>query len=197
MLITDQIEVPQPLDAVWVFFGDIPQVAACLPGANLTEQVGDDKYAGDVTIQTGPVKLEFDGQAEIRDRNDETKTIVVDASGADRKGRGQAALALTAGLVPLGGSGTRVDVALDLTISGAAAQYGRGLIADVTAVLLQDFSSNMQNRLDAIAKGLDPNAVAAVKPASGFSIALRAARMALVRVFRRFFLPYQPQPTGR
>jgi carbon monoxide dehydrogenase subunit G len=196
MLITDQIEVAQPLDAVWAFFGDIPQVAACLPGANLTEQVGDDKYAGDVTIQTGPVKLEFDGQAEIRERNESTRTIVVDAAGADRKGRGQAALALTAGLVPLGGSGTRVDVSLDLSISGAAAQYGRGLIADVTAVLLQDFSTNMQSRLQAIAQGLDPNAVA-VKPASGLSIALRAARLALVRVVRRFFMPYQPQPTGR
>jgi carbon monoxide dehydrogenase subunit G len=196
MLITNRIEVPQPLDAVWAFFGDIPQVAACLPGANLTEQVGDDKYAGDVTIRTGPVKLEFDGTAEIRERDDAAKTIVVDASGADRKGRGQAMLALTAGLVPLG-SGTRVDVALDLTISGPAAQYGRGLVADVTAVLLDDFAANMQTRLSAIARGADPNTVAGVKPASGFSIGLRAFRMALVRTFRRFFMPYQPQPTGR
>ena len=197
MLITDQIEVPQPLDAVWTFFGDIPQVAACLPGANLTDEVGENRYAGEVIIQTGPVKLEFDGEAEIRDRDDETKTIIVDGSGADRKGRGQASLVLNAGLVPLGGSGTRVDVALDLTISGAAAQYGRGLIADVTAVLLEDFSTNMQNRLVAISQGLDPDSVATVKPASGFSIALRAARLALARVFRRFFMPYQPQPTGR
>jgi carbon monoxide dehydrogenase subunit G len=197
MLITDQIEVPQPLDAVWTFFGDIPQVAACLPGANLTDEVGENRYAGEVIIQTGPVKLEFDGEAEIRDRDEETKTIIVDGSGADRKGRGQASLVLNAGLVPLGGSGTRVDVKLDLTISGAAAQYGRGLIADVTAVLLEDFSANMQNRLVAISQGLDPDSVATVKPASGFSIALRAARLALARVFRRFFLPYQPQPTGR
>jgi uncharacterized protein len=196
MLITNQLEVPQPIDAVWAFFGDIPQVAACLPGANLTEQVGDDKYVGDVTIQTGPVKLEFDGTAEIRERNESNRTIVVDAAGADRKGRGQAALALTAGLVPVG-SGTRVNVALDLSISGAAAQYGRGLVADVTAVLLDDFGVNMQRRLDAIARGVDPDTVAGVKPASGFSIALRAARMALVRLVRRFFMPYQPQPTGR
>lgn len=196
MLITKQLEVPQPIDAVWAFFGDIPQVAACLPGTNLTEQVGDDKYAGDVTIRTGPVKLEFDGTAEIRERNEANRTIVVDAAGADRKGRGQASLALTAGLVPLG-SGTRVNVALDLTISGAAAQFGRGLVADVTAVLLDDFGAGMQRRLDAVARGLDPNAVAGPKPASGLSIGLRAARMALVRVFRRFFLPYRPQPARR
>jgi hypothetical protein len=117
---------------------------------------------------------------------------VVDASGADKKGRGQAALLLNAGLTPAA-SGTKVDVALDLQLSGAAAQYGRGMVSDVTAVLLGDFATNMSNRLDAISRGLDPDQVQAVKPASGFVIALRAARMALARVFRRFFLPYRPQ----
>ncbi|MEY2958223.1 MAG: hypothetical protein RLZZ01_791 [Actinomycetota bacterium] len=195
MLITNQVEVAQPLEAVWSFFGDIPQVAACLPGANLTDQTGENRYEGDVVIRTGPVKLEFSGAAEIRDRDEATRTIVVDASGADKKGRGQASLALTAKLVPLGG-GTRVDVSLDLTISGAAAQYGRGLVADVTAVLLEQFAGSMQQRIDAVSKGLDPNAIV-TKPASGLSIVARAARLALMRVFRRFFLPYQPQPTGR
>ena len=143
MLITQQVEVSQPIDSVWTFFGDIPQVAACLPGTNLTDQTGDDRFEGDVIIKAGPVKLEFAGSAEIRERDEANRTITVDASGADRKGRGQAELALTAALVPLGG-GTRVDVSLDLTISGAAAQYGRGLVADVTAVLLQEFGVNMR-----------------------------------------------------
>ena len=196
MLITNQIEVPQPLEAVWDFFGDIPQVAACLPGTNLTDQVGDDRYEGDVTIKAGPVKLEFAGSAEITARDEADRTITVDAAGADRKGRGQASLALTAKLASTA-LGTKVDISLDLTISGAAAQYGRGLVADVTAVLLDEFAVNMGGRLDAISKGIDPNSVAGAKPASGVSIALRAARMALVRVARRFFMPYQPLPTGR
>ena len=196
MLITNKIEVPQPLESVWDFFSDIPQVAACLPGTNLTDQVGDDRYEGDVTIKAGPVKLEFAGSAEITARDEANRTITVDAAGADRKGRGQASLALNAKLAPTA-LGTRVDISLDLTISGAAAQYGRGLVADVTAVLLDEFAVNMGGRLDAISKGLDPNAVAGAKPASGVSIALRAARMALVRVARRFFMPYQPLPTGR
>ena len=196
MLITNQIEVPQPLEAVWDFFGDIPQVAACLPGTNLTDQVGDDRYEGDVTIKAGPVKLEFAGSAEITARDEANRTITVDAAGADRKGRGQASLALTAKLASTA-LGTKGDISLDLTISGAAAQYGRGLVADVTAVLLDEFAVNMGGRLDAISKGIDPNSVAGAKPASGVSIALRAARMALVRVARRFFMPYQPLPTGR
>ncbi|HEY5662810.1 MAG TPA: SRPBCC family protein [Ilumatobacter sp.] len=196
MLITNQVDVSQPIDSVWAFFGDIPQVAACLPGTSLTNQVGDDQFEGEVVIKAGPVKLEFAGAAEVKDRDNAKRVIVVDGSGADRKGRGQASMLLTAGLVSLGG-GTRINVSLDLTISGAAAQYGRGLVGDVTAVLLEEFGTNMQNRLTAVAQGLDPNAVAGAKPASGISIALRAARLALLRVLRRFFMPYQPQPTGR
>ena len=196
MLIKNQVEVAQPVDTVWAFFNDIPQVAACLPGTTLTDQVDENKFTGDVVIKAGPVKLEFAGSAEIRSRDEAARTIIVDASGADRKGRGQADLALTAALLALGGT-TRVDVSLDLTISGAAAQYGRGLVADVTSVLVDEFAVNMQVRLDAIAKGLDPDSVSGPAAASGIAITLRAARMALLRVARRFFMPYRPQPAGR
>ncbi len=194
MMIKNEFEVTESLETVWDFFADIPQVAACLPGAELDDEVGEDRYEGTVLISLGPVKLEFDGTAEILERRDADKTIVVDAAGADKKGRGQAALQLNASLTPTP-QGTKVDVALDLQLSGAAAQYGRGMIADVTSVLLDDFATNMQNRLAAIGQGLDPDQVASVKPASGFVIGLRALRMALARVFRRFFLPYRP-PTS-
>jgi len=193
MMIKQAFEAPQSVDTVWDFFGDIPQVAACLPGTELTDEVGEDHYKGTVVIRMGPVKLEFDGEAEIKERNDADKTIAVDASGADKKGRGQAALQLNASLTP-SASGTNVDIALDLQISGAAAQYGRGMVADFTSVLLNDFATNMQNRLQAVQTGLDPDQVASIRPASGFSIGLRAMRMALVRVFRRFFFPYRPRP---
>jgi carbon monoxide dehydrogenase subunit G len=191
MMIKEDFEVTESLETVWDFFADIPQVAACLPGAELNDKVGEDRYEGTVLIGLGPVKLEFDGTAEILERREADNTIVVDAAGADKKGRGQAALQLNAGLTPTP-QGTKVAVALDLQLSGAAAQYGRGMIADVTAVLLGDFATNMQNRLEAISKGLDPDQVASVKPASGFVIGLRAVRMALARVFRRFFFPYRP-----
>lgn len=191
MLIKNEFEVAEKLDAVWDFFGDIPQVAACLPGAELTDEVAEDSYVGNVIIGLGPVKMEFTGKADILERREADKTIVVDAAGAEKKGRGQAALQMNAKLASTP-KGTKVVVELDLQISGAAAQYGRGMIADVTAVLLDDFATNLQNRLEAIRLGLDPNQVASVKPASGFVIGLRAARMALVRVFSRFFLPYRP-----
>ena len=190
MLINTDFEVAEPIDAVWAFFGDIPQVAKCLPGAELTGHDGD-TYSGNVLVRLGPVKLEFTGSALIKERNDAAKRIVVDAAGAEKKGRGQAALLLTAKLSATPG-GTRVEVGQDLQLSGAAAQYGRGMIGDVTSVLMADFATNMQRRLGAIARGQSPDAVAAVKPASGLTIGLRAVRMALARVLRRFFLPYPP-----
>ncbi len=195
MLIKSDFEVAQPLDKVWTFFDDIPQVAACLPGAELTDSVqdedGKEKYLGRVGVRMGPVKLQFAGTATIVERDDAGKRVVVDAAGADEKGRSQAAMLVTATLAPVG-SGTKVDVVQDLQLSGAAAQYGRGMISDVTAVLMRDFAKNMQARIQATEQGRSPDQVAGAAPASGFAIGLRAMRMALMRVFRRFFLPYQP-----
>jgi uncharacterized protein len=190
MLIRNGFEVAQPVDKVWRFFDDIPQVAKCLPGAELTDDLGDDKYNGRVAVRMGPVKLQFVGTAQIKERDDAAKRIVVDASGSDEKGRGRAAMLVTASLVAARG-GTRIDVSQDLQLSGAAAQYGRGMISDVTAVLMRDFATNMQARIDAADRGLSPDQLDSTRSASGFAIALRAARLALGRVLRRFFLPYR------
>ena len=194
MLIKNDFEVAEPVDKVWRFFDDIPQVAACLPGAELTEDLGDDRYKGRVAIRMGPVKLQFAGTAEIRERDDAAKRLVVDAAGADEKGRGQAAMLVTATLASTTG-GTKVAVAQDLQLSGAAAQYGRGMIADVSSVLMRDFATNMQSRIAAIERGASADEVSGAAPASGLGIGLRAALMALKRVARRFFLPYQPNPS--
>jgi carbon monoxide dehydrogenase subunit G len=191
MLIRTSFEVTAPIEMVWAAFDDIPGVAACLPGAELTDELAENSYAGRVLIRMGPVRMQFAGKADIVERDDAAKRIVVDASGADEKGRGQASMKVTATLAQAG-RGTRVDVAQDLQLSGAAAQYGRGMISDVTSVLMRDFAQRLQNRISAIERGDDPAAAAGGATASGLAIGLRAARMALLRVFRRFFLPYRP-----
>jgi uncharacterized protein len=193
MLITNDFEVAEPVDKVWQFFQNIPQVATCLPGAELTENLGDDKYKGRVLVRMGPVKLQFAGTADITERDEDAKRIVVHAAGAEEKGRGQAAMVVTAALSRTG-RGTKVDVTQDLQLSGAAAQYGRGMISDVTSVLMRDFAANMKDRIDRIDRGESAEQIAAASasPAGGLTIGLRAALMALTRVFRRFFAPYQP-----
>jgi uncharacterized protein len=193
MLIKSDFEVPQPVEKVWEFFGNVAQVAACLPGAELTDDLGDDKYLGKVAIRMGPVKMQFAGNATITERDDAAKRMVIDAAGADEKGRGQASMLVTATLASMG-AGTKVSVNQDVQLSGAAAQYGRGMISDVTQVLMRQFATNMQTRIDAIERGDTSATNATAAPASGFAIGIRAMRMALMRVFRRFFLPYQPNP---
>jgi uncharacterized protein len=188
MLISNDFEVAQPVEAVWQFFGDIPQVASCLPGAQLTEELGENKYGGTVAVRMGPVKLQFAGTAEITERDEAGKRIVVHASGAEQRGRGQASMIVTAALTAAG-RGTKVAVTQDLQLAGAAAQYGRGMISDVTSVLMRDFSANMANRIAGTERG--ENVQAAAAPAGGLAIGMRAALMALRRVFRRFFVPYQ------
>ena len=193
MLIKNEFEVAEPVEKVWQFFDNIPQVAACLPGAELTEDLGDDKYKGTVAVRMGPVRLQFAGTADITERDEAARRVVVHASGADEKGRGQASMVVTATLTRAG-RGTKVGVTQDLQLSGAAAQYGRGMISDVTAVLMRDFSANMQGRIERIERGESAERIAAATatPAKGFTLGMRAALMALSRVFRRFFLPYQP-----
>jgi carbon monoxide dehydrogenase subunit G len=192
MLIKNEFEVAEPVEKVWQFFENIPQVATCLPGAELTEDLGDEKYKGKVAIRMGPVRMQFAGTADITERDEAAKRVVVHAAGADEKGRGQAAMIVTATLTRAG-RGTRVAVAQDLQLSGAAAQYGRGMISDVSSVLMRDFATNMQDRIQRIERGESAEQItaASASPARGFTLGMRAALMALSRVFRRFFLPYQ------
>jgi carbon monoxide dehydrogenase subunit G len=192
MLIKNEFEVAEPVEKVWQFFENIPQVATCLPGAELTEDLGDEKYKGKVAIRMGPVRMQFVGTADITERDEAAKRVVVHAAGADEKGRGQAAMIVTATLTRAG-RGTKVAVAQDLQLSGAAAQYGRGMISDVSSVLMRDFATNMQDRIQRIERGesVEQLTAASASPARGFTLGMRAAMMALSRVFRRFFLPYQ------
>jgi carbon monoxide dehydrogenase subunit G len=194
MIINSGFEVAQPADRVWKFFDDIPQVASCLPGAELTEDLGDGTYKGRVSIRMGPVRLRFAGNADIASRDDAARKIVVRASGADERGRGQAAMTVTAALSAKG-RGTRVDVIQDLQLSGAAAQYGRGMVADFSAIMMRDFAATMADRITRLDRGESAEQIVAASAGSsagGFTLAVRAARLALARVFRRFFLPYQP-----
>jgi carbon monoxide dehydrogenase subunit G len=191
VLIESSIQVPYPVDDVWKFCQDIPQVAACLPGADLSGELGPDHYSGTVAINMGPVNLEFAGEAKVLERDEEEKTIVIDAVGMDQTGGDRASLDLTVRLEPHG-RGTNMNVTQEIHLSGAAAQFGRGMISDVTQVLMGDFGKNMQTRLDAFERGLSAEEIGGTRSASGLMIGLRAAWMALKRVARRFFLPYEP-----
>jgi uncharacterized protein len=189
MIINNVFEVAAPVDTVWTYMLDVPNLAPCLPGAELVGDDGNGTYQGKVVARLGPVKLNFSGTAKIVESDERAHRLVLRAAGSEDKGKGTADMTVTATLVPAGG-GTRVQVAQDLTVSGAAAQFGRGMISDVTSVLMNSFAECLQYNIDNRGRGGTATAVRAAQPASGFAIGLRAAAMALRRVFARFFLPY-------
>ncbi|GAA1202186.1 SRPBCC family protein [Pseudonocardia alaniniphila] len=194
MLIDNEFEVAAPVDRVWAYLLDVPNLVPCLPGAVLVGDDGDGTYQGKVTTRLGPVRLNFSGTAKIVDTDEAAHRMVLEASGSEDRGKGTAEMTVTATL-RAAGRGTRVHVAQDLTVSGAAAQFGRGMIADVTSVLLNSFAECLQYNIDNQGSadqrgGATATAVRAAAPASGLAIGLRATVMALKRVFARFFLPY-------
>ncbi|WP_281689881.1 SRPBCC family protein [Pseudonocardia thermophila] len=197
MEIVNDFEVAAGIDDVWTFFTDVPRIAPCLPGAELVGDDGAGTYEGKVVARLGPVKLNFSGTVRIVEADESAHRLVLKAAGAEDKGKGTADLTLTATLAPAGGR-TKVHVVQDLVISGAAAQFGRGMIADVTSVLMASFAECLEHSITSggrggtatAVRGGTATAVRAAAPASGFAIGLRAALLALKRVFARFFLPY-------
>jgi carbon monoxide dehydrogenase subunit G len=184
MLITSDFEVPQPVERVWDYLLDVPRMAPNLPGTELTEVVDEDNYKGRVSVSMGPVSLRFAGTARIVERDEAARRVVLTAAGAEERGKGQASMVLTATLAKTP-AGTRVSVAQELTIAGAAAQYGRGMITDVTNVLLGRFATNVADDLPRWARGEERTGSAA--KVSGLAIGIAATMAALRRVFWRFF----------
>ncbi|MQA13930.1 MAG: carbon monoxide dehydrogenase [Pseudonocardiaceae bacterium] len=183
MLIENEIDVAAPVEQVWNYMLDVPRMAPCIPGAEITEDSGGGTYKGRVTTKMGPVTMKFAGTAEIVEQDQAGKRIVMDASGSEEKGKGQANMKMTSTLAS-SGNGTRLKVSQDLQLSGAAAQYGRGMIQDVTNVLMRDFAKCLQDNIGKAGRGEAP---AATKPASGFSIGMQAMVTALKRFFGRIF----------
>jgi carbon monoxide dehydrogenase subunit G len=182
MLIESEFEVGAPVDSVWNYFSDVPSLVPCLPGAELTEVLGEDSYRGRVTSKVGPISLKFGGTAEVTERDPAGKKIVIAATGAEAKGKGTAVMNLTANLVPVG-RGTKVKVRQDLQLTGAVAQFGRGMVTDVMTVIMGSFASAVEENIRRVERGESP--LAAAKSVGGIGVGIRAATLALKRVFGR------------
>ena len=150
--IEQSFTLPQSPDAVWAFFVDLPRVAACLPGAELTDYVGGDKIKGRVTAKIGPISAAFAGDATVA-RDDARRSGTIQGKGRDGKS-GSGATGEIEYTVRGEGSGARVDVAISFSLSGPLAQFGRsGLVRDFVARMISVFAANMQEALSGAAPG--------------------------------------------
>ena len=144
----NSFEVPLPPADAWKVLLDIQRIAPCMPGAELTEVVGDNTYKGKIGVRLGPVALTFAGIVKFDEIDDAKHTARVSAQGTDAKGRGGANAASVFRLEPAG-SGSKVLVHTNLTLSGAVAQYGRGVgIIQATATqIMNQFAKSLKDKL--------------------------------------------------
>jgi uncharacterized protein len=188
MEINNSFEVPLPPAGAWGVLMNIPTIAPCLPGAELTGVIDKDTYNGKVSVRLGPVALAFAGQVKFTEIDEAARKARVKAQGKDSKGRGGANATVDFYLEP-SAEGSRVVVKTDLTLSGAVAQYGRasGMIQDVASQLVGQFAQNLKAQIAAsqpvggVAEraGETKKTPSAPKPISGFAL--------LGMVLRSFF----------
>lgn len=163
MKITDEFTVDAPVDRAWEVLTDLEGIAPLLPGARMTGREGDD-YLGTVTIKVGPVTSEFAGRASFTSKDEQSRTAVIDARGRERRGSGNASATITARLHE-SGDATRVTVDTDMRVVGKLAQFGSGVIQQVSTKLMGQFATSLEDKLAAEAS--EAPAVLAAVPDAG------------------------------
>lgn len=129
--------VPGSLEDSWHSFNQLEEIAPCFPGAVLTSVTGD-QFTGTVKVKLGPIAMMYSGTGEFLERNETSHTVVIAAAGKDKRGNGTAGATVTA-VLTREGDGTAVDVTTDMNVTGKPAQFGRGVIQDISDKLLAQF----------------------------------------------------------
>jgi len=142
MELINTFDVSVPIEMAWKVLTDVERIAPCLPGAQLQEIEGNE-YRGIVKVKVGPIQAQYKGKAIFIERDDVNFKAVLDASGRDTRGQGNASATITAQLEAAGDK-THVTVTTDLTVTGKVAQFGRGVLADVSAKILTQFVDNLE-----------------------------------------------------
>jgi carbon monoxide dehydrogenase subunit G len=141
MELENSFSVEVPIEQAWEVLTDVPRIAPCLPGAKLTEVDGDD-YKGIVKVKVGPIVAQYKGAATFVETDEQAHRIVLRAEGRETRGQGNATATITAVLTP-DGDNTQVKVHTDMSITGKAAQFSRGVMAEVSSKLMKQFSDNL------------------------------------------------------
>lgn len=147
MELSHRFTVPIGVEETWAHFNDIASVAECFPGAVVTE-ADDSSFSGSVKVKLGPIALQYNGSGTFVDKDPEAHRFVVDAKGKDKRGNGTAGAKVTVSMTGAGDS-TDVSVETDLAITGKPAQFGRGVMQDVSDKLLGQFVACLEQRLAA------------------------------------------------
>ena len=145
MELRHEFTVPATIEETWTAFNDIESVAACFPGATVSS-VEDDTFTGSCKVKLGPIALVYNGTGTFVEKDESAHRMVIDAKGKDKRGNGTAGAHVTATMVAEGSS-TKVEVLTDLNITGKPAQFGRGVMQDVSDKLLGQFTQCLEQKV--------------------------------------------------
>jgi uncharacterized protein len=146
MELAHRFSVPTSVEETWAHFNDIASVAECFPGAQVTETDGD-TFSGSVKVKLGPIALVYNGSGTFVEKDETAHRFVVDANGKDKRGNGTAGAKIVASMTEGTSGSTDVEVLTDLAITGKPAQFGRGVMQDVSDKLLGQFVNCLEARL--------------------------------------------------
>jgi carbon monoxide dehydrogenase subunit G len=188
--LTNEFRVPLTVEDAWAVLTDVERIAPCMPGTTLESVEGDD-YKGTVKVKVGPMTAQYRGTARFLERDEAGRRAVLKAEGRETRGQGNASATITATITP-DGDGSAVTVVTDLTITGKVAQFGRGVLADVSAKLMGQFVDCLEKDLGAQAAAMPPRPAPAAEPVNlvttaGAPVAKRAAPLVAV-VFLTYWL---------
>lgn len=146
MDLNNEFEVPVGMDEAWHVLNDVERIAPCLPGAQLQEIEGDE-FRGIVKVKVGPITAQYKGAAHFVEQNREAGRVVIKGEGRDIRGAGNANALITATMEAVSEDRTRVKIHTDLKVSGKVAQFGRGVMADISARLIDQFAANLEDEV--------------------------------------------------
>ena len=170
MELSHQFTVPIGVEETWAHFNDIASVAECFPGAVVTE-ADETSFSGSVKVKLGPIALQYNGSGTFIEKDEAAHRFVVDAKGKDKRGNGTAGAKVVVTMSDAAGA-TYVKVDTDLAITGKPAQFGRGVMQDVSDKLLGQFVACLEQQL---AGDPEPEAAAAPTPIAAEAAAAAAA----------------------
>lgn len=177
MQLENSFEVGSSRTTAWNLLMDVPRVVPCMPGAQLTETVDESNWKAKVSVKLGPIALQFAADVARTEVDESGSRVVLTTTARETRGRGGATATIESSLTELAPGRTRVDVVTDLSLSGAVAQYGRGIVQDVAGQMVDKFADCLQKQL----VGTDEEAQAAVEEASKPVSGLRMGGEAVTR----------------
>ena len=197
MQLENSFQVSAPPDKVFSYLLDVNKVVGCVPGAELTEVVDETTFKGKVKVKVGPITVAYSGTARIGDRDDEHRSATLSAEGRETTGSGSARASATMKVQPAG-EGSLVEILTEYHVAGRVAQFGRGVMEDVSKKMIKDMASCIQANLEgadplpdteatdisaAVERSAPPATLATAKPVSAFELLWHLIKLRVARLF--------------